>query len=467
MLFTLVTFPYASRVLQPDGLGKIGFLQSVVSYFLMLSSLGIPLYGIREIARVRDSKAGRTRVAHELFLLNAGSTLVVAALFLLAILLVPQFRSEYSLLLTLGSSLFFSLIGIDWLYQGLEDFVYITLRSIAFQALSLILLFILVRSPEDLFWYALLTVISSGGSSILNLIHARTCIGFFYHGPYDIRRHVRPVLRVFLMNLAVSVYANLDSVMLGFLAGERQVGLYSAAIKLVRIVLMVLASLGTVLLPRSSYYLKNVMTAEFQSLISRSLRFMLMFALPAFMGLVLLAEKTILFLSGEAFLEAVPALQIISGILVFISVSNIIGIQIFLPMGKETYTIVSVATGAVINFSLNVLFIPKYGATGAAFTTLIAEGAVTAVQIVLAWGYVKAVVKSRSLLNYILATLLLSAGVLLVLQVIHTDLPALVVSVLCGLLIYAAVLWGARDELFLVLLEKVTTKLSKRIGNDV
>ena len=269
------------------------------------------------------------------------------------------------------------------------------------------------------------------------------------------------------MNLAVSVYANLDSVMLGFLAGERQVGLYSAAIKLVRIVLMVLASLGTVLLPRSSYYLKNVMTAEFQSLISRSLRFMLMFALPAFMGLVLLAEKTILFLSGEAFLEAVPALQIISGILVFISVSNIIGIQIFLPMGKETYTIVSVATGAVINFSLNVLFIPKYGATGAAFTTLIAEGAVTAVQIVLAWGYVKAVVKSRSLLNYILATLLLSAGVLLVLQVIHTDLPALVVSVLCGLLIYAAVLWGARDELFLVLLEKVTTKLSKRIGNDV
>lgn len=380
-IFPLITIPYISRVLLVEGNGYVSFATSVLTYFTMFASLGIPSYGIRVCAQVRDNKIQLSRVVHELFIINVITTLIVSAIFVVTLFTVPQFKEQQTLLWINSATLVLNTIGVSWLYSALEQYSYITVRSLIVKALSIILMFIFVRQQSDYILYGAILVIATGGSNILNFIHLRKFIYMKPVGNYHFKYHLKPVFIFFASTAAYNVYTNMDTLMLGFMRSTDEVGIYHISLKIQSVLVLVVTSLGAVMMPRLSYYVVNKMEAEFKTIIAKSFNFVVLFAVPIIAYSILFAKDIILLLSGEAFLRAVLPMQILMPTLLFIGLSGITGNQILVPEEKEKLLLISIMTGAGINVILNVIWIPFWGAVGAAISTIIAEVIVLSIQV--------------------------------------------------------------------------------------
>lgn len=390
-IFPLISFPYVSRVLLAEGNGKVAFATSLISYFLMIAQLGIPTYGIRACAKVRDDKRLLSKTAHELLIINLVMMVVSYAALVLALAFVPRLREERMLYLVCSLTIFFTTIGMEWLYKALEQYTYITIRSIVFKALSLVAMFALVRAKEDYVIYGGITILASSASGVMNFVHARKYIYMRPLGGYEFKPHLKAVAVFFAMSCASQIYTHLDTVMLGFMDTDTVVGYYNAAVRIKQIMVSVVTSLGMVLLPRASYYIKNKQMDQFQTISRKSLGFTLLAAAPLTLYFILYARDGIYFLSGEAYEGAVLPMQLIMPTLLFIGLSTVTGIQILVPMGREKMVLYSIICGAVVDVILNLFLIPPYGAAGAAAATSIAELVVTAFQFVVLWKDLKSV----------------------------------------------------------------------------
>ena len=381
-LFPLISFPYVSRVLLEVGTGKVSFATSLISYFLMIAQLGIPTYGVRACAKVRDDRRALTKTAQELLIINLVMSAVSYGLLLLALIFVPRLQGERTLYLLVSLTILFNTIGMEWLYKALEQYTYITVRSIVFKLVALVATFALVHSEDDYVIYGGITIFASSASNILNFIHARKYIGLRPVGGYDFRPHLKAVAVFFAMACASTVYTNLDTVMLGFLDTDAAVGYYNAAVRIKSILVSIVTSLGTVLLPRVSYYVQQGKMKEFRSVTQKALNFVFVAALPLMLYFMLFAKQGIFLLSGERFAGAIVPMQIIMPTLLFIGLSNVLGIQILTPLGKEKAVLWSIIAGAVVDVALNAVLIPAYGAAGAAAGTTVAELVVLVVQFI-------------------------------------------------------------------------------------
>lgn len=440
LIFPLITFPYASRILQPSGLGKVNFAHSIISYFSMIAALGINTYAVREAAKLREDKAALTKFVKEILTINMTSTVIAYLLLSFTILFVPYF-SEYRVLLVVCSgTILFTTLGMDWLYTALEEFSYITIRSILFQFLSLILLFVFVHTQEDYLKYASISVISSVGSNICNFIHARKYISITEKIKKTLRHHLKPIFTLFAMSVAVSIYTALDTTMLGFIAGDEQVGFYTAATKINKIVLAVITAASAVLLPRLSYYISQHENEQFFNLSAKALNLIILLSLPCAVGLSLVARPVVLLLSGVSYESAIPVMQIMNPIIVVISLSGLIGIQIFMPLGKEKLTLVSVILGAVINFTLNLILIPKHGALGAGVATICAESSVTLFQLIFARKYFEWKRIVPHVIQCIFACIIMTLCILFLEKIQMNMILQLVLTVIIGAFVYGTVL---------------------------
>ena len=379
-IFPLITFPYVSRVLLPSGTGKVSFATSLIDYFVMFSQLGIPTYGIRACAKVRDDKEELTRTAHELLVINLIMTVVSYVALAVTITTVPKLSSDKTLYIIIGSTIFLTAIGMEWLYKALEQYTYITIRSLIFKMISIGAMFLLVHEQSDYVKYGMITIVASSASYILNFINARKYIGLRPVGKYNFKRHLKPIFTFFAMSCASTIYTNLDTVMLGFMKTEVDVGYYNAAVKIKRILVSVVTSLGTILLPRASYYVENNMKNEFFHIIKKAFSFVFILATPLSIYFILFAKEGINFLSGNLYEGSIVPMQIIMPTLLLIGITNVMGIQILIPLGKEKFVLYSEIAGAVTDIIINVILIPKYASAGAAVGTLIAEFVVLVVQ---------------------------------------------------------------------------------------
>ena len=379
-IFPLITFPYISRILLPEGTGKVSFALSTISYFNMIAQLGIPKYGVRICAQVRDDRRELTKTAQELLIINTIMCLAAYVAFFVVLVTVPRLQAERTLYLIVSLTILFDSIGMEWLYKGLEQYTYITKRSVIFKFIALILMFVLVHKKEDYLIYGGLAIFASSASNILNFIHAHKYINMRPVREYDLRRHLKPVVVFFAMACATTIYTHLDSVMLGFMTSDTDVGYYNAAVKIKTIFVSIVTSLGTVLLPRASYYIRHGLLKEFHKISKKALNFVFLLATPLTVYFIMFAKEGILFLSGGAYENSILPMQIIMPTLLFIGITNILGIQILVPMGKEKIVLYSEITGAIVDLVLNAILIPRYHSAGAAIGTLFAEGAVLAVQ---------------------------------------------------------------------------------------
>ena len=372
-VFPLITFPYLSKVLLPEANGKLAFASSALNYFVMVASLGIPTYGIRACAAVRDDKDGFSKTVQEIFIINLIATALTGITYIICIYTVPRFYEDKTLFYINGISLILNLVGMDWVFRALEQYDYITIRSIVFQIISIFFMFALVQ--------AIISVFAGVGSCILNLKRIIEIISLKRYSDYCLKRHLKPIFILFAQSLAISVYTNLDTLMLGFMKTDTDVGFYHAAVKIKELLLALITSIGTVLLPRLSYYYKNNMADHFKNTVVKSLNFTLMISLPLAAFFIFYAKDSLLFISTREYLPAVPVMQIILIALIPIGITQVLGVQILTPMEKEKYVLYSVIIGAGSDFLLNLLLIPGYGAAGAAFATTVAEFIVLAFQV--------------------------------------------------------------------------------------
>lgn len=379
-IFPLITFPYVSRILLPEGTGKVSFVTSVVTYFSMFAQLGIPTYGIRECARVRDDKEKLSKVVQELFFLNLITSLMSYLVLGICVFAVPRFRSEKALFLVISFTILFNAIGMEWLYKGLEQYTYITVRSLVFKLIGVIAMFVLVHEKEDYVIYGAITIFAASASSILNFVNAHKYISFKPVGNYHIGQHLKPILIFFAMSCATVIYTNLDTVMIGFMKTDVDVGYYNAAVKIKSVLLGVVTSLGAVLLPRASYYIEHDMKEKFLSISGKAVNFVVLLAVPLSVYFMLFAREGVYFLSGTAYAGAVLPMQIIMPTLLWIGLTNIMGIQMLVPLGKEKIVLYSEIAGAVVDLIINILLIPRMASAGAAIGTLAAEIVVWIVQ---------------------------------------------------------------------------------------
>ena len=389
IVFPLITFPYISRVLMATGNGKVATASAVITYFNMFASLGIPTYGIRACAKVRDDKEKLSKTVQELLIINSITMFLTCIVFVVTVALVPEFAAEKELYIINGIGMVLNMFAITWLYNALEQYAYITVCNMVVKLLSLVLMFLLVHNPEDYIVYGGITVFASSASYVFNFVYATKFVSFKKSGTYDFRIHIKPILRFFAMAAATSVYTNLDVVMLRFMQGNTEVGYYNAAIKVKTILVTLITSLGTVLLPRLSYYVKKEKTEDFYRMIGKAVNLVVVAGLPLTIYFMLYASESIQFLAGDGYQGAVLPMIILMPTVLLIGMSNITGIQILTPQNQEQKVLNSIVCGAVADFLLNLVLIPKMASSGAALATVIAELVVLLVQCV----YLKEILK--------------------------------------------------------------------------
>lgn len=395
IIFPLITFPYISRVLLVEGSGKVAFATSVVTYFTMFASLGIPTYGVRACAIVRDNKEKLSKTVQELLIISGGTILLTYIVFGISLFVIPEFAQERTLLLIVGLGIGLNTIGVQWLYNALEQYSYITTCSILFKVIGMILMFLLVKESSDYQIYGGVYVIASFGSYVLNFICLRKFVTFQKTGTYQFKQHLKHIMVFFAMSAGASIYLNLDVVMLRFLQSNEAVGYYNAGIKVKTVLVTCVTSLGTVLLPRLSYYIETADKKAFQLMVGKAFRFVFVAASAVTVYFSIFARESILLLSGEAFLPAVGPMMILMPTVLLIGLSNVTGIQILTPNGREREVMYSIWGGAILDFVLNLIVIPKFSANGAALSTLLAEGMVLLLQCWflrdVLWSYIRQV----------------------------------------------------------------------------
>ena len=460
LVFPLITFPYSSRMLGPVYIGKVNFAQSIVSYFALVAALGISNYAVRESAKLRDDREKLSVFVKEVFSLNMISTVVSYILFALALAVVPAFESYRKLLCVCGASVLFATLGMDWLYTGLEEFKYITVRSIAFQFISLILLFVFVRNQNDYLKYAGISVVSSVGSNICNFIHARHFVDFKIKA-LDLKKHLKPIFTLFAMSAAVSIYTVLDTTMLGFIKGDEAVGIYTAATKINRMVIMMITAATTVLLPRLSYYADKDRN-EFLRLANKAVQFVVMFSVPCAAGLFILSEPAVLLFSGEQFLPAVPVMKIMNAVVVLVSLGCLMGGNVLISAGKEKSSLASTVVGAVSNFSLNLIFIPKYGAAGAAIGTVCAEFLVTTTQFILGRKIIDWKNLFRIIVKVFAAVFVMVLPILFFMKIVNNKVTLVLLSIGIGSFLYGSLLFLFRNEFAISMFRMIKGRVACR-----
>lgn len=379
IVFPVVTFAYASRILGDTGIGQVNFTKSIISYFTMIAMLGMKYYGTREGAKLRDDPVRFSRFSQEMLIINGCTTVFAYLLLILAMLTVPKLQGYKTLLLVNSLAILLQGMGMEWMYQAVEEYRYIALRSVLFQGISFVALFLFVRKPEDVVSYAVIHLLASSGSYVLNFINARKYIRFQRFDHYEIKKHLRPLLWLFAMAVSIELYTVLDSTMLGFLQGDAAVGRYTAAVKVNKMMNTLITAAGAVMIPRFSYYIHNKEHEKVKSLVASVYNFVFMLSIPIAIGLFLFSDEIILLFSGEGFASAGFTMRLLTPIVVIIPFSIVANLQIFVPMEREKLILQSTLAGAVTNFTFNMFLIPRFAENGAAAATVLAEFVVTAV----------------------------------------------------------------------------------------
>lgn len=464
LLFPLLTFPYASRILLAEGIGTVQFFQSIIDYVALFSALGIPLYAIREIARVRNDVKETSKTTVEILLLHVGLTAIgYAAVFCMAVF-VADIEANVHLFLLLSISLIFNALGCEWFYRGREDFRYIAIRGLIVRILSVIFLFLFVKDKDDIYHYALYTLGVTGGNNLLNFIHLRKFVrlGRLHGDKINPMRHLRPTLHVFALNVIISIYVNLDTVMLGLMTEPATVGYYTAAAKLSRISLTMVNVIGLILLPRMSALHCEGGTDEFNRLAQKSMDITVCINTPLFLGVIVMAPVLIRLFCGPSYEPAIKTLTILAPVLPVIGMSNVMGIQILYPQGKEHLVMIATAAGAVVNVILNLALIGSFAQNGAAAASVAAELCVTAMMAVVARKYLPFDWKSRSsrYAVYLVGAALMFFICFLVRRMQLGDMLSLMVVPAAGIAVYCSVLLLFKDPLALEIKQIIVKKVA-------
>ena len=401
LLYPIVTFPYISRALLPDGIGKVNFAISIITYFIMFAQLGIPLYGVRACSELRNDKTRLTKTVLEIFLIYSITTIASFLLYLFFISNIRRLYLDKDLYLLLSMLFLLNLIGFEWLFKALEKYDFISKISIFFKVISLILFF--VKNKEDYKKYAAIVVFSTSGGALIYFFEMRKYIEIMSITKIklELKKHIKPIFTFFLMATTITLYTNLDTILLGFFSTEEEVGFYVTALKIKNILVTIITSFGAVLLPRLSYYITQKKIRDYRRIIKQSLNYILIISIPVTIYFILFSKLTILILAGEAYFKSILLMKVLLPTVICIGLTNLIGIQIMVPMHLEKKLLMTVIFGAITDLIVNILLISSLASLASAIATLFAEIVVLILQVSIMKNMIKRLIDRKALIQII------------------------------------------------------------------
>lgn len=464
-LIPVLTFPYVSRVLNPQGLGMANYANSVVSYLVFLACFGVNTYGLKEGAKYRNSAEKMNKFFQEMICINIVTT-GLAILLLVIIGLIPINKSYTLLLVIYGLQIFSSTFSMSWYVAAIEEFEYVTIRSMIIQTLCMLLTFVLIKDASDYYAYAIISSLSSFFTMIINITFVRKKMGKLVHDKLEIKRHIKPMAQVFGGSLSNIIYSNSDLTMLGIMVGDYHVGVYAVSVKIVRLMITLVSSLSTVILPRNSFYKNNNMINEYYSLLKRGLDFLLMIALPSAAGISILSDEVILLFAGNQYLDAVINLRILAFNILISSFSAYILHQIVLTNNMERVFFSSTLIACIINIILNVFLIPLYYENAAAISTLISEALAGLSCIFFTKKHIDYKYLLSNIRDYLVATIVMCSLLVLVKTVIIEHCSAIIIILIVvplGVVVYCVTLRVLKNYLFISLIGQIKQIWRKKI----
>ncbi|MDX8334913.1 flippase [Candidatus Cetobacterium colombiensis] len=374
VLFPFITFPYISRILMPEYLGKISFVQSLTNYFITLALLGIPAYGIRELSRAKVSQDKRefSKNFTELLVISLVMSIVSFLLFFSIIMISQKLNDVKELLYIYSFQVIFAFLNLDYFFIALEKHKRRTMRSVILRFISLALILILVKKPTDYIKYGFILVFPELLARIIDIYLCKDYIDLNIR-KLNLKKHFKPLFTIFLYVFSVGIYVNLDATMLGIMKTETEVGLYTTGSKLVRMVIPIMSVLGTVMAPKIIGYIKNKDKDKIYDTMDKFMDFNIILGIPATFLMIYLSKDIILLISGDKFIDSNLTMKIISAIIIFLPVGTFFGGQLLLPNDKEKLVFKVAITGMIFNVIFNFILIPKFSIEGAAFATAFTE----------------------------------------------------------------------------------------------
>lgn len=371
LILPFVTMPYISRVLGPEGVGVYAYSNSIVSYFILISLLGIQLYGKREIAKVNKDETIRSKVFFEIYLIQLIMSIISLGIY--ACFILTTHDEIKTLLVIQLVMLVSSCFNIDWFYFGMEKFKVTVSRNLLVKVLSLVLIFVFIKEPNDLNRYVFIMSASTFFSQFVMWFNLSKYVKRIKIDTHEAVKRFKPIVMLFIPVLAIQLFSIVDKTMLGLMADKQQVGFYENANKIARVPISVITSLGTVMLPRMTNLIATGQKQATEKYIEKSLIFTMFLTIGCVFGIFGIADTFVPLYLGKSFVDSAILVKALIPILIFISWGNVFRTQYILPKGMDSLYTKSVIYAAILNIMLNAMLIPVFQAFGAAIASVLSE----------------------------------------------------------------------------------------------
>jgi O-antigen/teichoic acid export membrane protein len=378
VLLPLITFPYLARTLGPTYLGTLNFAESIAHYFVLLAAVGIPVYGVRMIAKHSDNKIELSKTFLELFLINLLIASVIAICFGFAIFFIPKLSAD-SVLFTWSLAFFFCQTFLfEWFFAGLNQFKFIALRYFFIRILFILSVFVFIKTNTD---YSKYMVLQVGASVLVALVNIKYMLKYIILNKnilsaLNLTKHIKPLLTLFLTIFSISIYLSLDTVLLGFLADNESVGYYSSVLKLNKIIIAVLAAVSAAMFPKITNLYQSGEIQKFTEIIRKGFYFIISMGIPIMIIVMGCATQIVFIVLGNGYERSVLPLQISAPLILIVSMSSIFGFQILNALSKDKEILKSAIIGMVLSIGLTFMLVSKFKEIGEAITILLTELAV-------------------------------------------------------------------------------------------
>lgn len=452
LILPLVTTPYLSRILGSEPIGIYSYTYSIVSYFLLFGSLGVSLYGQREIAYVNEDVKKRKKIFWEIVACRFVTMFIAILIYFIFLARMGEYAIYYRIWLI---ELIAMAFDISWFFQGMEDFKKTVIRNVIVRLASVTLIFVFVKSPEDLIKYI---TIYSIADLVGNLSLWRYLPRYFKGikiGKIKPFYHLHAIILLFIPQIANQVYNLLDKTMIGkIITDKSEVGFYEQGQKVIRVLLTVVTSLGIVMIPRMASTFASGNKKQIIEYMKKSFKFVFFLAFPIVLGLISVSKSFVPLFFGEGYDKVVTLLIVISPTIILTGMANVIGTQYLLPIKRQKEYTITITLGLVINFFLNYILITYYDSVGASIATVVSELIVVIAQLYVIRKDIKTKEVLKLSIPYIFASLIMFAITMIEGFVLETSTKTLIIQIISGGLVYVLMLWILKDEFLKMFLEK-------------
>ena len=459
IVLPIITTPYVSRVLGAENIGIYSYTLSIVSYFILFGSLGIALYGQREIAYVRNDKEKTTKTFWEIIFLRCITIIIVSIVYYIIFANGQKYQIYYKILIL---EIIANMIDISWFFQGLEEFKRTVTRSIIIKIISVISIFTFIKTNNDLPKYLLIYTISNFLGNGILWIYMPRYLSKIKLGSLNIKKHIKPTIALFIPQIAIQIYTILDKTMIGKILGDMsEVGNYEQSQKIIKMAMTVVTALGTVVAPRIANTVATGKNEEVQEYLKKSYRFVWFLGTPIMLGVIAISKNLVPWFLGEEYEKSIILINIGAALIMAIGLNNVSGVQYLISAKKQNIFTKSVVIGAMFNFICNMILIPILKSVGAIIASVLAETLILIIQLIYIRKDIPLKIFYSNCTKYLISGIVMFIATFIIGNFMEPSIMITVIQIIIGAIVYIAMLLLLKDPMVFDVLKKIKLKIKR------